>query len=197
VDMAPSIWAQVPDLVKRPLVAGDLIPVPIWRRTELRNDSREPANLLVLTVGFTTRGTPRLDPAYPQGQSTTYAGQKSQSWWAGAQVRADGEATVTSLAGNMKTMLPANGGNVAIAKATLAPGSAIAFDELNGPYLIAGNAGAFVLSTAVRDLDELHVFRHLDGGQGAHLDPGTVASISNVEEEQVVVTIVAILPAEA
>jgi hypothetical protein len=63
--------------------------------------------------------------------------------------------------------------------------------------LIAGNAGAFVLSTAVRDLDELHVFRHLDASQGAHLDPETVASISNVEEEPVVLTIVAILPAEA
>jgi len=197
MDWASSEGILEPDVAKMPLNPGDLRSVPIWSRTELRNRSQEPASLLVFAVGLRTRATPRLDPAYPQGQSTTYAGLKLPSWWAGAQEGIDGEAMVTSLIGNAKSTLPEHGGSLTIARATLAPGSVLSINEVKGSQLIYVNDGSLELSAMVPDGDNVRAVHHLESGAGALLDPYSVASLRNNEAEPVVITFVAILPAEA
>jgi hypothetical protein len=136
-----------------------------------------------------------MDPAYPQGQSTTYPGLKLPSWWAGVQETTNGEPMVTSLIGNAKSTLPEHGGNLSIARVTLAPGSVYSVNEVKGLDLITVNDGSLELSTTARD--SVRASHHLDTGAGVLLDAGTVARLSNVEAEPVVITIVAILPGDA
>jgi hypothetical protein len=197
LDWASSEWSLAPEIDSQPLASGDLLAVPVWSRSELRNDGREQANVLVLAVGLSSRATPRLDPAYPQGQSTTYAGLTLPSWWAGEQERADGDALVTSLVGNMMTTLPANGGMLAVAKVTMAPGSVITLDKLEGPYFVSVNAGSLELRFVVPEPDGLQEIRQLDADIGTHLDSGNKLSLSNIDAAPVELTIFAILPAEA
>jgi predicted ester cyclase len=192
-----SDWSLAPAIDSLPLGSGDLLAVPVWSRSELRNDGREQANVLVLVMGLSSRATPRLDPAYPQGQSTTYTGQKLPSWWAGVQEHEDGGAMVTSLAENMITTLPANGGNLAIARVTMAPGSVITLDKLEGPYFVSVNAGSLELRFVVPEPDGLQVIRQLDAGIGTLVDSDQKVSLSDIDAAPVQLTVVAILPAEA
>jgi hypothetical protein len=194
LDWASSAWGPEPDLAEKALVAGDLLTVPTWSRAELRNRAREPATLLVVSTVLTTMASARMDPAYPQGQLTTYPGQKLPSWKAGVQEQANGEAVVKSLAGDAMMSLPIGEWSLNVARATLAPRSAVSINEATGLHVITVNDGSLELNTTVRDSDKTP--RHIDAGAGALLDLGTTASLSNIEAEPVVITIIAILPAE-
>jgi hypothetical protein len=197
MDWVPSVWSLEPDLAEKLLYVDDFHSVPTWSRTELRNEGSEIANLLVLTVGLSTMATPRIDPAHPKGQSTTHPGQELPSWWPGVQKRIDGEAMVKSLAGNLMTTISVGEWNLTFARATLAPGSVYSVSEVEGMHLMTVNDGSLVLSTIIRDGDNARGMNHLDAGEGAVLHPGTDTSLSNTDAEPVVITIIAILPAEA
>jgi hypothetical protein len=185
-----------------PLGPGDLLSVPTWSRTELHNEGHETAKLLVLSVGLETMATPRMDPAYPQGQSTTYTGQTLPSWWAGVQESIDGERMITSLTRFVNTPLPPEGGTLAIARATLSAGSQFAIREARAPHMLVVNGGSVEITglgpvQKTRDRGTDRILDQLDAGESTLLPTGAVASLTNSDAEPVVITIVAILPAEA
>jgi predicted SnoaL-like aldol condensation-catalyzing enzyme len=169
------------------LHAGDLLALPTWSSTEVRNTGLDTASLLVLTV-------------VPTSNEHDYWGQNSQPasttttrwppWRTGVSQRLGG-ATVTALTSDINTELPTDQAVLAVARATLAPGAVLGDLALNGPCLLVVDNGRLDLIS-----DHLNAGT-IEAATGAKLGAGSHAYLHNPGVDPTVVTLIAILPAGA
>jgi hypothetical protein len=181
------------------LHAGDLLALPTWSKTEVRNTGLETASLLVLTVAQPAKESAYYEqnPHPPSGTATGWP-----KWKTGVSQRLGG-ATFTTLTGAINNELPVDQAVIAVAQATLAPGAILSEVALSGPYvlvvdsgrldLIAGDENAWIFQGP----DDHHNNGRIEAGNGAEVGPGTHAYLRNPGPDPTVVTLVAILPANA
>jgi SnoaL-like domain len=184
------------------LHAGELLALPMWSRTEVRNTEVEPASLLVLTVAE----PPEEVPYYEQNPQSAVTASGAISGWpiwrTGLSLR-QGGATITTLTGNYTTAIPEDQTVLAVARVTLAPGAVLTGIALTGPCLLAVDSGTLDLFASG---EPAQIYQgkpdYLDAGTlaaetGALLPIGAIANLHNPGVDPTVVTLIAILPANA
>jgi hypothetical protein len=184
-----------------PLEAGDLVALPIWSQTEIRNIGPEPSSLLVLAAGFPASSLSGSDPARQSGKPPADVVEGWPGWSGGASPVSESGAMLASLTGKIETTLPGDRTVIAMARATLAPGAVVP-TFATGPHLLTVDAGMLNLIT---EGEPAWVYQGsgsnlnlgaLGPGAGALLPEGAVANLRNQSAEPVVVTILAILPGD-
>lgn len=177
------------------LVLGESVSLPVGSRYTLRNDGPGPAEALVVKALIPDVGDSSMlrgDPAYAS------AGGAEQR----VATAADG-FRVEPLAGGLTTAFPAREAAVAIGRATLAPGAAVAFAAGEGPALLSVATGTLGLEAtggtawvrrAVNGGSSDVTGGLLAAGDGALVAAGTPLSLRNPYAEPVVVFVVTIAP---
>jgi hypothetical protein len=170
-----------------------------WSETEVRNTGLETASLLVLTIA-----QPAVESTYYDQNPQSSSGPAS-TWpkWKTGVSRRLGGATITTLTPDINTELPLDQAVIAVAQVTLAPGAFLADFQLSGPYLLvvdtgrldlfAGDEQAWILQGPAHYLND----GRIEAGYGATLGPGAHAYLHNPGPDPAVVTLIAILPANA
>jgi SnoaL-like polyketide cyclase len=181
------------------LHAGNLLALPTWSETEVRNTGLETASLLVLTIA-----QPAVESTYYDQNPQSSSGPAS-TWpkWKTGVSRRLGGATITTLTPDINTELPLDQAVIAVAQVTLAPSALLADFQLSGPYLLVVDAGrldlfagdeqAWILQGPAHYLND----GRMEAGNGATLGPGAHAYLHNPGPDPAVVTLIAILPASA
>jgi predicted SnoaL-like aldol condensation-catalyzing enzyme len=187
---------------RRPAVLeeGDLVALPIWSKTDIRNVGSKSASVLVLAAGSPfPLGGMQPDPAGHGGQTPAEAVDGWPGWWGGALRFSESGAMLSSLTGTVKTTLPERHTVVAIGQVTLAPGTAFSV-QIAGPHLVVVNSGMLDLISEGEPAliyqgssAELNVGA-LGPGAGALLRTGSVAHLLNRGDEPVIATIIALVP---
>jgi hypothetical protein len=185
------------------LETGELVALPIWSNTEIRNIGPEPASVLVLAAGFPQvfAGLPS-DPASHGGDPQAEVVEGWPGWWGGASRISDSGAMLASLAGTVEMTLADKHTVVEVGHVTLAPGSTLSL-QLTGPHLLVVDAGmldltsegepAWIYQGIGADLNS----GVLGPGAGTLLRTGSVALLRNPGDEPTVATIIALVPASA
>jgi hypothetical protein len=181
---------------------GMTIDLPTFLQSEVRNTGVEPASLLVLAIGvsinFAAWG---YDPAIHSGPPPPPAELAWPDWGNSAPRITDDGATITSLMDLISMTLPSKETVLSVAKATLAPGSAITAHAA-GTYLLVVDRGELDLETegsrmwvSAGDGRDLNTASLGVGGAAMVREP-SIALLRNPGEEPTVVTTVAILSPE-
>jgi hypothetical protein len=183
------------------LHTGELLALPTWSHTEIRNTGLDPASLLVLTVAGSP-DSPFYDSPTLTVQSTSETSASWPKWKTGVTQRLGG-ATFTTLTGGISTALPKNQAFLAVAHVTLAPGAVFSGIALSGPCLIVVDTGKLDLfargepAWIYQGSAEYHNSGTLAADTGALLPNGAVTNLHNPGASPTVVTLFALLPADA
>jgi quercetin dioxygenase-like cupin family protein len=190
---------QKPD----PAGSDDFFPLPVWSTVTIHNVGDESATLLVLAAGSPGGiGNVQVDPAGHGGKTPAATDLGWPGWGIGAPRISESGALLASLIGSVDTTFPDKQTVITIGRMTLAPGSTVA-THAAGQDLLLVDSGTLDFVT---DGTTARIYQGASSnvsvgtaGPGASviLPEGAVASLSNLGDSPVVLTVVAIVPARA
>ncbi|MFL5761890.1 MAG: hypothetical protein ACJ789_19495 [Thermomicrobiales bacterium] len=145
---ASSIESSAPDIGRRPMAPGDLIGIPSHGRIELENTGRDTATVLVLGISRRDPKPVVLDPACPQGKSSSAGETAPSKWWTVDRRLGLKPAPSISLATNVIVTIA--GGNLEIdaGRAAFTPNAALSDFSQGGVSLLLVNSGTLDVVTA-------------------------------------------------
>jgi hypothetical protein len=184
---------------RRSLKPGQLLPLPAWSQTEVRNTGKVTGTLLVLKIASQDPSTGSSSSHYLSTPPTP-GDDSLPGWWGGSVRLSQGIVSLEPVTSSGLEALPSDHLNVTLAQATLTPGALLSDIEVTGPTLLAVKDGATDLvfddgSTAIDPAKAgYHNIIQLMPENGAVIPPGSRAYLHNPSSEPIVVTFIALLP---